>query len=36
MDIIIIGAGGVGREVAVIIEQINARTPKWNIMDMLF
>ena len=35
MDIIIIGAGGVGREVALIIEQINARTPKWNILGIV-
>ena len=34
-DIIIIGAGGVGKEVAFIIEQINIKTPKWNILGII-
>lgn len=34
-DIIIIGAGGVGREVALIIEQINAKAQKWNILGVV-
>ena len=34
-DIIIIGAGGVGREVALIIEQINAKAQKWNILGIV-
>ena len=33
--IIIIGAGGVGREVALIIEQINKFKPTWNIIGFL-
>ena len=31
-DLIIIGAGGVGREVALIINQINSIRPTWNII----
>lgn len=34
-DIIIIGAGGVGREVAFIIEEINKETPTWNILGFV-
>lgn len=34
-DIVIIGAGGVGRETAWIIEQINMRTPTWNIIGFI-
>ncbi|EGT0015008.1 transferase [Clostridium perfringens] len=34
-DIIIIGAGGVGKEVAFIIEQINIKTPIWNILGIV-
>lgn len=34
-DIIIIGAGGVGKEVAFIIEQVNIKTPKWNILGIV-
>lgn len=34
-DIIIIGAGGVGRETALIIEQINEKKPTWNIIGFL-
>ena len=34
-DIIIIGAGGVGRETAWIIEQINLRKPTWNIIGFV-
>lgn len=34
-DIIIIGAGGVGREVAFIIEEINKETPTWNILGFI-
>ena len=35
-DIIIIGAGGVGREVAFIIEEINKQTPTLNILGLTF
>lgn len=31
-DIVIIGAGGIGREVAWIIEEINKVKPTWNII----
>lgn len=31
-DIAIIGAGGLGKELAVLIQQINAVTPEWNIV----
>lgn len=34
-DIVIIGAGGVGRETAWIIEQINIRKPTWNIIGFV-
>lgn len=34
-DIIIIGAGGVGREVAFIIEEINKETLTWNILGFI-
>ena len=34
-DIVIIGAGGVGRETAWIIEQINMRRPTWNIIGFI-
>ena len=30
-DLIIIGAGGVGREVSLIVRQINEIKPTWNI-----
>ena len=34
-DIIIIGAGGVGKEVTFIIEQINEVKPSWNILGII-
>ena len=34
-DIIIIGAGGVGREVAFTIEEINKEMPTWNILGFI-
>ena len=34
-DIVIIGAGGVGKEVALLIEQINMRTPTWNLIGFI-
>lgn len=34
-DIVIIGAGGVGRETAWIIEQINIKNPTWNIIGFI-
>lgn len=34
-DIVIIGAGGVGREVAWIIEQINELKPTWNLLGFI-
>ena len=34
-DIVIIGAGGVGRETAWIIEQINMKKPTWNIIGFV-
>ena len=34
-DIIIIGAGGVGREVAFTIEEINKKMPTWNILGFV-
>lgn len=34
-DIVIIGAGGVGREVTLIIEQINSLKPTWNILGFI-
>jgi sugar O-acyltransferase (sialic acid O-acetyltransferase NeuD family) len=34
-DIVIIGAGGMGKEVAWLIENINASIPTWNILGFL-
>ena len=34
-DIVIIGAGGIGREVAWIIEEINEVNPMWNIVGFV-
>lgn len=34
-DIVIIGAGGLGKEVAWLIENINSQTPTWNIIGFL-
>ena len=34
-DIVIIGSGGIGREVAWIIEEINAVNPTWNILGFV-
>lgn len=34
-DIVIIGAGGLGKEVAWLIENINSQTPTWNILGFL-
>lgn len=34
-DIFIIGAGGVGRETAWIIEEINIKKPTWNILGFI-
>lgn len=34
-DILIIGAGGIGREVAWIIEEINEVNPTWNILGFV-
>lgn len=34
-DIIIIGAGGVGKETALLIEQINRVIPTWNLLGFL-
>lgn len=34
-DIVIVGAGGVGRETAWIIEQINMKIPTWNIIGFI-
>ena len=34
-DIVIIGAGGVGKEVALLIEQINKKTPTWNLIGFI-
>lgn len=34
-DIVIIGAGGFGREVAWLIENINKNTPEWNILGFV-
>lgn len=34
-DIVIIGAGGFGREVAVLIEDINKQEPTWNIVGFV-
>ena len=34
-DIVIIGAGGFGREVAWLIERINNKTPTWNLLGFV-
>lgn len=34
-DIVIIGAGGIGREVAYFIEEINEVNPTWNILGFI-
>ena len=34
-DIVIIGAGGFGREVAWLIEDINKIEPQWNILGFV-
>ncbi|WBW98946.1 acetyltransferase [Oceanirhabdus sp. W0125-5] len=34
-DILIIGSGGVGKEVALLIEQINEYKPTWNLLGFL-
>ena len=34
-DIVIIGAGGVGRETALIIKQINELQPTWNLIGFI-
>lgn len=34
-DLVIIGAGGLGREVAALVERINQRMPTWNILGFL-
>lgn len=34
-DIVIIGAGGFGREVAWLIEEINKTTPEWNLLGFV-
>ena len=34
-DIFIIGAGGVGKEVAFLIEEINKKNPIWNIVGFI-
>ena len=34
-DIVIVGAGGHGREVAMLIEEINASVPSWNILGFV-
>ena len=34
-DIVIIGAGGFGKEVAWLIEQINKKTPTWNLVGFV-
>lgn len=34
-DLIIIGAGGFGREVAWLVERINAASPQWNLLGFL-
>lgn len=34
-NIVIIGAGGVGREVSLIIEQINLFKPTWNVLGFI-
>lgn len=34
-DIVIYGAGGLGREVAQLLEDINARDPQWSVLGFL-
>jgi sugar O-acyltransferase (sialic acid O-acetyltransferase NeuD family) len=34
-DIVIFGSGGMAREVAFLIEQINSTTPQWNILGFV-
>lgn len=34
-DIVIVGAGGFGREVAWLIEEINKKSPEWNIIGFV-
>lgn len=34
-DIVIVGASGFGREVAMLIEEINASNPSWNILGFV-
>lgn len=34
-DLIIVGAGGFGREVAWLVERINAQNPTWNLLGFL-
>lgn len=34
-DIVIIGAGGFGREVVELIDDINLRNPTWNIIGFV-
>lgn len=34
-DILIVGAGGFGREIVWLIDKINERTPTWNILGFL-
>ena len=34
-NIVIIGVGGVGRETALIIEQINELQPTWNLIGFI-
>ena len=34
-NIVIVGAGGVGREVSLIIQQINMLEPTWNLLGYI-
>ena len=34
-DLIIIGAGGVGRETALIVEDINNKSREWNLLGFV-
>ena len=34
-NIVIVGAGGVGREVSLIIQQINMLEPTWNLIGYI-
>lgn len=34
-DLIIVGASGFGREVLTLIEEINSRTPEWNVLGFI-